>query len=189
MPLNAMRVEPAWAGRFVVSNLGLVAQREGDVVETFEEAVAAEVVYRERGVEARAVRHDAAFEINRQSVVAELARAPREFGDLGVGERDGQDAVLRAVVHEDVCEGGRDDGAEAVVEERPGRVLARGAAAEVAPGDEDGRATVARLVQDERRVGRAVRIVAPVVEEELAEARALDALEELLRDDLVGVNV
>ena len=68
-------------------------------------------------------------------------------------------------------------------------MLARGAAAEVAPGDEDGRATVARLVQDERRVGRAVRVVAPVVEEELTEARSLDALEELLRDDLIRVNV
>ena len=68
-------------------------------------------------------------------------------------------------------------------------MLARGAAAEVAPGDEDGRATVARLVQDERRVGRAVGVVAPVVEEELTEARSLDALEELLRDDLVCVNV
>ena len=68
-------------------------------------------------------------------------------------------------------------------------MLARRAAAEVAPGDEDGRASVARLVQDERGVGRAVRRVAPVVEEELAEARPLHALEELLRDDLIRVNV
>src|SRR5205085_12524360 len=125
----------------------------------------------------------------RQSVVSRRPRAPREFGDLGVGERDGQTGVLHAVVHEDVCEGGRDDGAKAVVEERPRGVLARRAAAEVTPGDEDGRATVARLVKDERRVGRAVRVVAPVVEEELTEARSLDALEELLRDDLIRVNV
>src|SRR5437588_10136040 len=100
MPLNAVRVEPAWAGRFVVSNLGLVAEREGDVVETFEETVAAEVVYRERGVEVGVVRHGAAFEVNRQAVVFKRASAPREFGDLRVGECDGEDAILHAVVHE-----------------------------------------------------------------------------------------
>ena len=32
-------------------------------------------------------------------------------------------------------------------------------------------------------------LLAPVVEQELAEARALDPLQELLRDDLVGVDV
>ena len=67
---------------------------------------------------------------------------------------------------------------EAEVLERPGRVLARGAAAEVAARHEDG-------------VGVEVpaRLLRPVVEEELAEAGALHPLEELLGDDLVGVHV
>jgi len=59
-PLSAVRAAPAWAGRFVVSNLGLVAEREGDVVESFEKAVAAEVVYRERGFEVGVVADGAA---------------------------------------------------------------------------------------------------------------------------------
>ena len=63
------------------------------------------------------------------------------------------------------------------------RVLARGAAAEVAAGDEDRRALVLRPAQLE------VGILHPVEEEELAVARALDPLQELLRDDLVGVDV
>src|SRR5271165_1721504 len=57
-------------------------------------------------------------------------------------------------------------------------MLAGGAAAEVLAGDED-------------RVGRQVPagLPGPVIEQELPEARALDALEELLGHDLVGVHV
>ena len=100
---------------------------------------------------------------------------------------------LPGVREEDVGKGWRDDGEEAVLVERPGSVLARAAAAEVLLGDEDLCALVLRLVEHEvrpllddvRRLG----VVAPVEEEELAVAGALDALEELLRDDLVGVDV
>src|SRR5712691_5629669 len=62
-------------------------------------------------------------------------------------------------------------------------MLARRAAPEVAACEEDACAFRLGLVQLERG------ILAPVEEEELAEARSLDALEELLRDDLVGVDV
>src|SRR3954468_3340942 len=57
-------------------------------------------------------------------------------------------------------------------------MLAGGAAAEVATGNEDR----VRLQLDLPRPD-------PVVEEELAEAGPLDPLEELLRNDLVGVDV
>ena len=72
---------------------------------------------------------------------------------------------------------------EAVVLERPGGVLPRRAAAEVPSGDQDRRPGVLGPVQLERRV------LPPVVEQELAVAGALDPLQELLRDDLVGVDV
>src|SRR5205085_1067707 len=68
-------------------------------------------------------------------------------------------------------------------------MLARRAAAEVAPGDENRRTRVARLIQDERRIKRAITCVAPIVEQKLAEACALDALQELFRDNLIRVNV
>src|SRR5205814_9681448 len=72
------------------------------------------------------------------------------------------------------------DRLEPVILERPRRVLARGAAAEVAPGEQD-----LPLLAVELEVG----ILAPVEEEEVAEPAALDPLQELLRDDLVGVDV
>ena len=64
--------------------------------------------------------------------------------DFVFGEADEDDAVLAGVGEEDVGEGGRDDGAEAVLVEGPGGVLAGAAAAEVLFGDEDLRALVAR---------------------------------------------
>ena len=69
----------------------------------------------------------------------DLARSPAAATALALvlGQRDRQQADLRAVGGEDVGERRRDDRREAVVLERPRRVLARGAAAEVAPGDED----------------------------------------------------
>src|SRR3954447_4605932 len=98
--------------------------------------------------------------------------------DVVLGQHDREQPDLRAVVEEDVRERGGDDRLEAVVLERPRRLPAARAAAEVRAGGED-------------RVGRQVPAVLllPVVEEELAEAGALDPLEELLGDDLVRVDV
>ena len=119
-------------------------------------------------------------------VEADLLRLEVDLGLAGLqialhlvlGQLDRQQPDLRAVRAEDVGERRRDDRLEAVVLQRPRRVLAARAAAEVAPVDED-------------RVRRQVPagLLGPVVEEELAEAGALDALEELLGDDLVGVDV
>ena len=110
----------------------------------------------------------------------DLARRRRRASarQSSLGEHDRQQADLGAVGVEDVGEARGDDRLEAVVLQAPGRVLARGAAAEV-------------LARDEDRVGRQIPagLLGPVVEQELAEARALDALEELLGHDLVGVDV
>ena len=100
-----------------------------------------------------------------------------------------EDAVLVAVVAEDVGEAGSDDAPEAVVEQRPGGVLPRRPGAEVPAGDQDGHALIPGLVQDEVRVWPTVLQEAPVEEQELAEPRSLDPLQELLGYDLVRVDV
>src|SRR5579871_1149724 len=119
---------------------------------------------------------------------------PVEEGfDLVVGEAAEDDAVFAGVREEDVGEAGCDDGAEAVLVDGPGGMLAGAATAEVLLGDEDLGTLVLGLVEDKVRVGLAsggaVLDAAPVVEEEVAVASALDALEKLLGDDLVGVDV
>ena len=52
-------------------------------------------------------------------------------------EDDREQAVLQRVVAEDVRDLGAEHRAQAEIEQRPRRVLAGGAAAEVASGDED----------------------------------------------------
>ena len=102
----------------------------------------------------------------------------RDF-DAGIGEQPGvgllvddhgQQAVLQAVGAEDVGELGADDGLEAEILQRPGRVFARRAAADVAAGDQDGGALRFGLVEREIRLRIAGGVVAPVGEQVLAEA-------------------
>ena len=64
--------------------------------------------------------------------------------DRRFGNRGDDEAHLPGVVAEDVGEAGRQHGLEAVVHERPHRVLARRTGAEVRARDEDVRAVVAR---------------------------------------------
>src|SRR5207253_9007411 len=71
----------------------------------------------------------------------------------------------------------------------PDGVLAGRPAAEIGSGDEYAGAVRLRLVQLEIGVWSAVGPVAPVVEQGGTEAGALEPLEELLRNDLVGVDV
>ena len=85
-------------------------------------------------------------------------------------EHDGQDAVLEAVVEEDVGVGRRDHAADAEVEKRPGRVLAARPAAEVLARDEDLRLAVGRAVQHEVGDLVPVGVEAHLVEEVRAEA-------------------
>src|SRR5207302_10741736 len=101
----------------------------------------------------------------------------------GVVDLHRDQAGLGAVRAEDVGEAGRDDGPEAEVPEGPHGVLPRGATAEVGPGDQDHRTLVLGPVEHEAGV------LPPLAEEALAEARALDALEPVAGDDLVGVDV
>ena len=108
--------------------------------------------------------------------------------DLG-RDGDGQEAVLERVAAEDVGEARPDHGAEALVHEGPHRVLARRSAAEVASGDEHGRARGLRAIERELRTRRSVGVVAAIGEEALAEAAARGALQEARGDDLVGVDV
>src|SRR5262249_31578511 len=123
---------------------------------------------------------DLPLEVDRHLHAGLLLGEPDQSAHLRLLELDGQQAVLEAVAAEDVGEARGDHGAEAVVLERPRRVLAGGAAAEIAAGDQDAGAPVRRVVELEIGIERSVLPEAPVIEEELAEAGPLDPLQELL---------
>mgnify|MGYP000750722315 CR=1 FL=1 len=102
---------------------------------------------------------------------------------------DGQDAVLEAVVVEDVGERRGDDCPKSSILECPRCVFSRRSGTEVGAGDEDHRLGVLPAIEDEARVRLTLGILCPIPEEERSKAGALNALEELLRNDLVGVDI
>ncbi len=126
--------------------------------------------------------------------IVSVALAPRSassnsFSRFSGDDHDGQNAVLEAVVVEDVGEARGDHAADAEIEQRPGRVLARRTAAEIVARDEDLGLPIGRLVEHEIRVLRTVVAIAHLGEEADAEAGALDGLEVLLGDDHVGIDI
>ena len=164
------------------------AQGDADVVEALEEPVPGGVVERERRPRARCAGRRQRAGRSTSMVISRVGSAStasqQRLGRPRRVDLDGHEAVLGAVVAEDVGEARRDDGLEAVVHDRPDGVLARRAGAEVGAGDEDGGArrscswlsTKSRSSRhSENRPG--------------AEAGALDPLEPVARDDLVGVDV
>src|SRR5690349_21637903 len=175
-----------------------VPQGQADLVQAVQQRVAA------RGVDLEAVRLRAvrgrdclALQVHHQPEAGERA-VVEEAVDLGLLQRDGKQAVLEADVVEDVAERGRDHALEAEFLQGPGRVLARAAAAEVLARKQDLGPLVARLVQYEVRIERALRVVlpglpgveiTPCVKAVRAVAGPQDRRKELLRDDRVGVDV
>src|SRR3989338_7765140 len=113
-------------------------------------------------------------------------------------QADRQQAVLEAIIEKDVGETRRDDGAETVIFQRPRRMLARTAAAEIFARQQYLRALIARLVQHKIRIQWTLAVVharlaviqiTPFVERIRAEAGTLDRLQELLGNDRIGIDI
>ena len=173
----------------VGGDLVLVLQRERDLVETVQEPGSRRLVEVERDVPpvgSMIVRRSRSTVI---SAPASGSTIPIRRFTSSAGSVDRDQADLRGVRAEDVAERRRDDDVEAVVLERPGGMLARRPAAEVATGQQDRRAGVHGSVELELGSWLAVLVEAPVEEQELPVAGPLDPLQERLRDDLVGVDV
>ena len=98
-------------------------ERQSDIVETFHQAAL------EEGIDVEA--NDAAVrppdllarQIDGDGGVRPTRRIVEQLVDLALRQPDRQNAVLEAVVVEDVGEARRDDAAKAEIEQRPGRML------------------------------------------------------------------
>src|SRR5262245_56962051 len=173
-------------------------ETQPDLVETVQHAVLGERIDIE--FEALTARggYSLLLEIDRQTIAFRTVYVAKQAIDDFVVEPDHEQPVLEAIVVENIGETGRDDRLKTVLQQRPWRVLARGAAAEVLARQEYRGALVTRLIQDEILVERAFRVihaglaviqVTPFVEKIGPVAGALDRLEILLRDDRVGVDI
>jgi hypothetical protein len=166
-----------------------VLQRLSDIVQTVQQQMFAKRVDVEVNLLAARSHHNLALQIDSQArVAAELRIVDQRIADRA-WQSHRQDAILEAVVEENVGEVRSDDTADAEIEQCPGCMFTRGAAAEVLVGDDDLRAAVRFLVQHELRAFLALGVVAQCVEQVHAEAGAFDRLEESRGDDLVGVDI
>src|SRR5260370_24237651 len=156
-------------------DVGIVAEREGDLVEPLEQALLAESIDFEAVHVARGRGQFLAIEIDGQVRARLLRKLGPQAGRLLGRQRDRQQSVLEAIVEEDVAEARPDHGAEAVIPQRIDRVLARGAAADVLFGDQDARAAPGRLIQDKTALLRA-RIVEPQIVEQKAAVTGIPRL-------------
>src|SRR5579863_8808849 len=170
---------------FVSGNPVGKAQRQPDIVPAVQKAFTAKRIEIEGETQAGIVGNGARFEVRRQPVALALTGAPEKLANLSVRQRHGKQAVLE----EDVGVAGRNDDAEAVVEDGPRGVLAARPTSEVGARHKNRRALVARLVQHELGIGFLAFEVAPVVEQKLAVSLARQQLQELLGHHLVGVYV
>src|SRR5258708_21838990 len=122
-------------------------------------------------------------------VSVNFPRPPDGFSDIVFAQDDGQEAVLAAIVGENISKRWCDDSAETKVAKRPHRMLAGRATAKISSRDKNTRIFVPRLMQNEVILFRTLRRISPVVKKKLAKAGTLDPLKELFGDDLVGVHV
>lgn len=79
-------------------------QREANVVETVQQTMSHKLVDWKFGAESLVVADFTFFEIDGDLIVVDLLRAAHHRGDLVVGEADGKESILGAVVGEDVGE-------------------------------------------------------------------------------------
>src|SRR6185436_1580903 len=114
--------------RFESADLVGVLQRGADFVQAVEERMAARSIDLEP-VQLGAVGrgHRLALEVYDEAETRQRAVVEQAV-HLGFAQRHRQEAVLEAVVEENVAKRRRDDALEAVLRERPGRMLARAAA-------------------------------------------------------------
>ncbi len=108
---------------------------------------------------------------------------------VGASTQHGHEAILQRVVAEDIGELGADHGLEAVVRQRPRRMLTRRAAAEVVAGDQNRAALGFGPVQREVGTRVALLVVAPLGEEVLAKPFTSRRAQKTRGNDLVGVDV
>src|SRR5258708_24713116 len=90
---------------------------------------------------------DLLFEVNRDLEARRGLDARQNLGDDIGRKPDGEEAVLQAVVAEDIAESRGDRGAKAIIVQRPHRVLARGAATEIFVSDKNARIAPGLLIE------------------------------------------
>ena len=101
-----------------------VAQGQADVVKTVDQAVFAKSLDLKRPFHTVGFDDDLALQVHGQAVAWEGGAFVEQLRHPRIAQDDGQQAVFEAVVEENVGVAGRDDGAKAILVQRPRCVFA-----------------------------------------------------------------
>src|SRR5450631_943031 len=175
--------------RLVCLNLCFMLKREPDVVESVQQTMADEFIHGKLRTESLVVPHFTLLQIDGELVVVDLLGTLHQLSHFVVGQPHGKKSIFCAVIGENVRERRGDHRAEAEVGQRPHRMLARRPAAKILSRDQNACSHIARLVEHEVRVLPSLCAEPPVIKEKLAKTRALDSLQKLLWDDLIGIHI
>src|SRR5207253_10111824 len=165
MDIHRVSLHPGWAAFLIIRDLPFMPEREADVVQTLQQAIALEIVDRKRRREALRVLDNSALQIDQQLILLDLVRTSNEFRYFILFQNDGQQTILQTIIRKDIGKRGSDNGAEAVVRQRPRCVLARRATAEVFAGHQNRRSLVSGLVQGKRTLELTIWQIAPIVKQ------------------------
>src|SRR5579875_4226954 len=124
-------------------------ESEADVVEAFEQAALAERIDFKEALETLSIADFLILQVHRERVAFIFFEAPEKFVDVRFGKRDRQNSILETVVVENVRVARRDNRAETVIADGPGRVFAARTESEISARQQNRSAFVARLVQRE----------------------------------------
>ncbi len=164
-------------------------EREPDIVQPVEQAMPPEIFDFKRQRQAEVIGQPTRFQVDSELITWMFSAALEKIVDRIVGKANRQHAVFEAVVIENIGEAGGDNHAEAVIAQCPRGMLAAGPAAEITAGQKDACASVFGPVEFEFRIVGSVVAKSPIEKQKLPKASALDALEELLGDDLIGIDI
>ena len=123
-----------------LGNAIFVSQRQADVVQTVQQAVATERFDFEFLRPTKFIADGACFEIDRKPIGGMLRGAAKQLINVGVGQPDWQHSVFEAVVVKNVGEARRDQNAITKIGQGPGRMFSARPAAEVPPREQHARA-------------------------------------------------
>jgi hypothetical protein len=124
-------------------------------------------------------------------------RAEQVVNDVFI-QHDGQQAVLPGIVKKDIGETGCNYNTETMVHQRPHGMLTRRPTAEIMAAQQDRGALVMWMIEHKIRVlfaaavvhaGFAVVKVAPFIKQVVSKAAAFDRLQELFRNNGVGIDI
>lgn len=176
-------------GAFILGNFFLVLQSQGDVIQAIQQAVTTVLLDFEGDAQPHGIANLALFQIDRQAIRRMGLGFSKEFINLGFRKLDWEHSVLEAVVKKYIGKRWRQDSANAIIVQGPNRVFSAGSAAEIAASQQNTSILDRWLIQLKARVVRTIVQEPPVKEKELTKTGALDALEELFGDDLIGIHV